>query len=53
MLFRQDFDFKVSDRVTIAYKANRKYLVSQRCADEAIKTKKAELTERPNSNASR
>jgi hypothetical protein len=44
--FTADFDFKVNPRVIRAYKALRKYLVSQACADAAIAAGKAELVDR-------
>jgi hypothetical protein len=45
--FTKKFDFYLFPKYVLAYKAGKKYLVKQRCADEAIKAGKAELTERP------
>jgi len=47
VLFKQRFDFFLKPKYVLAYKAGKKYLVKQRCADEAIKQGKAEYTERP------
>lgn len=35
ILFSADFDFRVRNGVTIAYKAGSEYLVSQACARQA------------------
>jgi len=45
--FIKPFDFFALPKYCQVYKAGKKYLVTQRCAEQAIKQGKAELTERP------
>jgi len=56
VFFKERFDFWATPKYVLAYKAGKKYLVTRRCADEALKRGKAEYTERPErqcANASR
>lgn len=52
--FKRDFDFKPSSQSTIGYKAGWEGPVSQACADAAMKTGAADLTnggaEKPKAN---
>lgn len=45
--FTAPFNWQVRPTVTIHYKAGRTYLVTRRCASEAMKARKAQPTERP------
>ncbi len=45
--FTQDFDFRVRQGVTKAYKAGMKLSVTARCAQQAIALKRAERIKTP------
>lgn len=45
--FTERFDFKVTPRVTISYRAGCTYLVKQACAEQAVRDGKADYVDRP------
>lgn len=45
--FTEAYDFLARERLVVAYKKGREYLVKRSCADDAVAKGKAVLIERP------
>jgi len=48
VLFKETFNWHPNPNVTICHKAGREYLVTQRCADEAVAAGKGVVVQRQN-----